>query len=92
MKTTHPLQSKEWAEFRKKTGVKVVSCSTEFVTIHKVPRTSLTIGYMPKGTLPTKTTIEELKKIGKENNCIFIQLEPNAPCHSDLGHHANFIP
>lgn len=83
---THPLQSFEWGEFREKTGVKVIRRGllenaklTEgfTLTIHKVPKTKFTIGYLPKGALPSEKALEELKKIGKENNCIFIQLEPN---------------
>lgn len=83
---THPLQSFEWGEFREKTGIKVIRkgfYKNEKIvdgfqlTIHKIPRSPWTIGYMPKGNLPTKETIEELKKIGKQEKCIFIQLEPN---------------
>ncbi len=83
---THPLQSYEWGKFRERTGIKVIRrgifknnqlVSGFQLTIHKIPRTSFTIGYLPKGELPDKVLIEELKKIGKENNCIFIQLEPD---------------
>ena len=83
---THPLQSYEWGEFREKTGVKVIRRAISqngkivdgfTLTVHKVPKTKFTIGYLPKGNLPTKDALEELKKIGKEENCIFIQLEPN---------------
>ena len=83
---THPLQSYEWGEFRKKTGVRVVRkgffeknklTQTLQLTIHKIPHTNYNIGYFPKGVLPTQEVIEELQKIGKEYNCIFIQLEPN---------------
>ena len=73
----HPLQSQEWGEFRKKTGVKVIRLNGIQMTIHKIPHTPWTIGYVPKGPLPTKEMISELKKIGQEENCIFIQLEPN---------------
>ena len=73
----HPLQSTEWEEFRKKTGVKVIWSSGLQITIHKIPYTSWTIGYVPKGSLPTKEMIFELEKIGTEEKCIFIQLEPN---------------
>ena len=82
----HPLQSYEWGEFREKTGVKVVRKGffqqnklTQILqlTIHKIPHTTWTIGYLPKSILPTKEMVDELKKIGKENHCIFIQLEPN---------------
>jgi len=76
---THPLQAFEWGEFRKKTGVKVIRGADWQFTIHKIPYTLWTIGYLPKGNLPDKKLIEELKKIGEENKCIFIQLEPNIP-------------
>src|SRR4051812_19421769 len=83
---SHPLQSFEWGEFRKKTGVTVIRrglfnhgtlVSGFQVTIHKIPKTNFTIGYLPKGHMPTKEVIEELKKIGREEKCLFIQLEPN---------------
>ena len=83
---THPLQSYEWGEFRKSTGITVVRKGffekkklTQIIqlTIHKIPKTAWTIGYVPKGTLPTKEVVSELKNIGKHYNCIFIQLEPN---------------
>jgi lipid II:glycine glycyltransferase (peptidoglycan interpeptide bridge formation enzyme) len=83
---SHPLQSYEWGEFREKSGVKVVRrgqfekgklTAAFHVTIHPIPRTSFTIGYLPKSTLPDRGLLEELQRIGKENNCIFIQLEPN---------------
>src|SRR3990167_8722152 len=73
----HPLQAFEWGQFREKTGVKVVREKDFQLTIHKIPHIPWTIGYLPKGDLPDKKLIEELKKIGKDNNCIFIQLEPN---------------
>ncbi|MDO8269680.1 MAG: peptidoglycan bridge formation glycyltransferase FemA/FemB family protein [Candidatus Levybacteria bacterium] len=83
---SHPLQSFEWGEFRKKTGVKVVRrgfvknnkiIDGFTLTLHNVPKTNFTIGYLPKGNNPTNEIISELLKIGEENNCIFIQLEPN---------------
>lgn len=74
---THPLQTRTWGEFREQTGVKVVFGSDFVMTLHRVPKTQFTIGYIPKGKLPTKPFIHELQKVGKENNCIFIQLEPN---------------
>ncbi|MCL5433157.1 MAG: peptidoglycan bridge formation glycyltransferase FemA/FemB family protein [Patescibacteria group bacterium] len=88
----HPLQSFEWGEFREKTGVKVIRkgfynvnkiISGFQLTIHKIPKTNLTIGYLPKTNLPDKETIEELKRIGKKENCIFIQLEPNIEMAND---------
>lgn len=84
-KVSHPVQSWEWGEFRKKTGLPVVNFLTGplknpsgfQLTIHKVPHTPWTIGYLPKCNMPDKETIDELKRIGKEYNCIYIQVEPN---------------
>lgn len=82
----HPLQSYEWGEFREKSGIKVIRrgifekdnlVSGFQLTIHKIPHTPFTIGYLPKGELPTPQVIAELKKIGEQENCLFIQLEPN---------------
>jgi lipid II:glycine glycyltransferase (peptidoglycan interpeptide bridge formation enzyme) len=83
---THPLQSWEWGEFREKTGIKVIrriafdkqkAVYAFQVTIHKIPRISYTIGYIPKGLMPSEEVLEELKKIGKEEGYIFVKLEPN---------------
>jgi lipid II:glycine glycyltransferase (peptidoglycan interpeptide bridge formation enzyme) len=77
MKNAHPLQSLEWGKFREKTGVKVVNENNLLLTIHPVPHTKSAIGYLPKGPLPTQKMLDELRQIGKRENCVFIQLEPN---------------
>lgn len=91
---SHPLQSYEWGEFREKSGVKVVRrglwegkklVSGFQLTIHPIPRTNFTIGYLPKSDLPSREVLKELEKIGKEHNCIFIQLEPNSIAHRHSG-------
>lgn len=85
---THPLQSWEWGEFREKTKIKVLRIGqydqTNLknglqITFHQVPKTNFTIGYAPKCLMPTLEILAALTKIGKENNCIFIKLEPNVP-------------
>jgi len=82
----HPLQSYEWGEFREKTNVKVVRravfkddkiISGFTVTIHRIPKSPWSIGYLPKCVLPNQEILDELRVIGKENKCIFIQIEPN---------------
>lgn len=82
----HPLQSFAWGQFREQTGVKVIRrgffqgaklTSAFTLTIHKIPHSPFTIGYLPKGELPTKELVTALQKIGKEEQCLFIQLEPN---------------
>lgn len=73
----HPLQSIEWEKFRKETGVKTIRVLGQLVTIHQIPYMPFSIGYLPKGPLPDKKLIDELKKVGKQENFVFIQLEPN---------------
>lgn len=82
----HPLQAYEWGEFRKLTGVKVVRkgvfAGKKLIlpiqtTIHSIPKTSLKIGYFPKGTVPDEVQLKILKQIGEKNNCVYIKLEPN---------------
>src|SRR5580704_2209654 len=83
---THPLQAYEWGEFREKSGIKVIrkgffekdKLTQGFqITIHSIPHTNWTIGYLPKGMLPTKELVDELKRVVTDEKCIFIQLEPN---------------
>jgi len=74
---THPLQSWDWGEFRKKMGQKVERFGSFQVFFHQVPHLPYTIGYFPKGPMPTKEIIDTLKKIGKKHQAIFIKLEPN---------------
>jgi len=82
----HPLQGWEWGEFRKKTGIEVVRLGkyaddklseTAQLTIHEIPFTSWTIGYLPKSQIPSQEMLKKLIEVGKQYNCIFIKLEPN---------------
>lgn len=84
---THPLQSFEWGEFRKKTGITIIRrgqviSSKEIknaytMTLHKVPHLPFRIGYLPKGTMPTEEMIADIVSQAKRYACIYIQLEPN---------------
>lgn len=74
---THPLQSDKWGEFRKKTGVKVVREQNLLLTIHPIPHVKYTIGYLPKGENISQKLLDQILEIGKKENCIFIQIEPN---------------
>ena len=82
----HPLQTFEWGEFRKKTGIRVLRrgqlgktkiIDPYQITIHQTPGFPYLIGYFPKGELPSQELLKELHAIGKENKLSFIQLEPN---------------
>lgn len=90
----HPMQSFEWGEFREATGVKILRkgmfekaklIEAFQLTIHKIPHTKYTIGYLPKSGLPSKEVIAELRKIGKLYNCVYIQLEPNVSTANHAG-------
>lgn len=74
---THPLQTSAWAEFRKKWGNEILETEYGILTLHKIPFTSYKIAMFEKGPTPTKEMLEDIKKVGKENNLIFIKLEPN---------------
>jgi lipid II:glycine glycyltransferase (peptidoglycan interpeptide bridge formation enzyme) len=83
---SHPLQSWEWGEFRSHMGIDVVRLGVYEknkliegwqITFHAVPYTNFTIGYFPKGPLPTQQMLSELKKTGKKKNALSIQLEPD---------------
>ncbi|MBT4124399.1 MAG: peptidoglycan bridge formation glycyltransferase FemA/FemB family protein [Candidatus Pacebacteria bacterium] len=82
----HPLQTWEWGEFRKKTNVVVERLGffeneklqqSLQVTFHPLPIIGKTAGYLPKGFMPNENQIAALKRLGKEQNALFIKLEPN---------------
>ncbi len=83
---THPIQSWEWGEFRKKTGIEVIRLGVfdgdelkvgYQLTVHPLPKLPYTVIYLPKGPMPDKIMIESLRKIGLEKRAIFVKLEPN---------------
>lgn len=86
LSVNHPLQTFEWGQFRKKTGIDVIrrayidknKVSDGYqITVHKTPNFPYQIGYFPIGNLPSKELLNDLEEIGKKNFISFIQLEPN---------------
>lgn len=73
----HPLQTNEWANFRKEWGNEVLNTNLGVITLHKIPLTKYKIGVFEKGPKPTDETVKELIDLGKGKNIIFIKLEPN---------------
>lgn len=81
----HPLQTWEWGEARKETGLEVMRIG-EYeqdqlrnvfqMTIHPIPHSPWSIGYLPRSVMPSLETFNFLKLVGKEKNLIFIKLEP----------------
>lgn len=90
---SHIIQSWEWGEFRKKTGV-IVKRMGDFkgekltnawqVTFHKVPYLPYRIGYFPKGDMPTKSVIDSLSLVGEKEKAAFIKIEPNVESSKNL--------
>jgi lipid II:glycine glycyltransferase (peptidoglycan interpeptide bridge formation enzyme) len=93
----HPLQSWEWGEFRRLTGT-IVERVGLFdgkkllrglqVFFHKLPITSYTAGYFPKGYMPDEEQLSILQQLAKKNRALFVKLEPNvaAPVGEATGH------
>jgi len=89
----HPLQSWEWGDFRAKMGIHVLRLAVlergKFVqgwqlTFHKLPGTPWSIGYFPKGPLPSRQMVEALLDIGRKKRSVFIQIEPDATANFKL--------
>ena len=84
---THPMQSWEWGEVRKNEGKTIVrfveyghtdeARAVYLMTIHPMPFTSYSIGYIPKSTPPSAEFLTHLKSYAQEHRLIFIKLEPN---------------
>lgn len=73
----HPLQSKEWSEFRKEWGNDVSLTKLGLIIFSKIPYTKYTVGTYIRGKTPNKTNLLELKRIGEQKKAIFIKIEPN---------------
>lgn len=82
----HPLQSWEWGEFRKQTGVKVERVGFFEkskiiggiqVSFHPIPILGRTLGYLPKAPMPDEEQLAVLEQLGKRHNALFVKLEPD---------------
>lgn len=82
----HPLQSWEWGEFRRKTGLSVERIGffdqgklkhAVQATFHSLPLFGGTVGYVPRGDMPDEEQLAALKQIGQRNQALFVKLEPN---------------
>jgi len=76
----HPMQTEEWAQAREAMGVrveKIIDSNQVFqFTIHPVPYTPYSIGYLPRSVQPTENIVKKLYDFGIKNNLIFIKIEP----------------
>lgn len=82
----HPLQSWEWGEFRKRTGVEVERVgyfdkgkliNGLQLTFHKIPVFGQTLGYFPRGPMPDEDQLAILRQLAPKHNAMFIKMEPN---------------
>ena len=80
----HPLQTKEWGEFRKEWVNEILETEYGIITTHKIPLTSYKVGIFEKGPAPTSKMLSELRILGKQNNLVFIKLEPNVEKNDSL--------
>ena len=87
----HPLQSRQWAEFRRAWGNEVLETKYGIITLHKIPFTKYKIGMFLKGPMPTREMLNELKEFAKKNNLLFIKLEPNIAVNIYFQSHPEFI-
>lgn len=76
----HPLQTWEWGEARKRTGVEVLRVgdgkNVFQLTFHKIPKTDFKIGYLPRSVFPTKDILNFIYDYSKKNKIIFVKIEP----------------
>lgn len=81
---THPLQSRQWGGFRQEWGNVTVQDKNNLIIFSKIPYTNFKIGTVLKGQEINASDIETIKKIGKNNNAIFIKFEPNVQNNNSL--------
>jgi len=82
----HPLQSWEWGEFKASQGA-VVRRFGIFqknklkggfqVFFHRLPGTSFTVGYFPRGPLPTQSMIKKIFSVAKKEKALLVRFEPD---------------
>jgi len=84
---THPVQTWDWGDFQitqghtlYRLGVfddKDKMISAYSISFHKIPKTKFSIGTILRGPKIDDQTIEEVTKIAKKENALFIKFEPN---------------
>lgn len=83
----HPLQTWEWGEFRRQTGLKVIRLG-EFeenqlkqvyqLTVHPLPfGRNQNIIWFPRGPMPHEQMLTALREVGEKEKAVYLKLEPN---------------
>jgi len=82
----HPVQTWEWGDFLISQGHKVYRLgvfqkgkiiSAYSMSFHKIPKTRFSIGILQRGPKINQETVSNIKKIAKDENAIFVKLEPD---------------
>lgn len=82
---THPMQTYAWGEARSATGVRVMRfgeyagdclCATYQMTIHRIPHTSLNIGYIPRSCVPSSAVVAFIQTWARTHRVVFVKWEP----------------
>ncbi len=82
----HPLQTWQWGEFKEKTGMKVVRLGIFDkgkiidgiqVLFRQIPKLSLSVGQILKGSLPNQQVVGALSELAQGEKAIFIKIEPD---------------
>ncbi len=83
---THPLQTWEWGDFQISQGHKVYRLGVfdekkivkaYSVSFHKLPKVNLSVGTILRGPDIDSDMIENITKIAKDENAIFVKFEPD---------------
>jgi lipid II:glycine glycyltransferase (peptidoglycan interpeptide bridge formation enzyme) len=81
----HPLQSWQWGEFKRKTGMDVIRLghfeegelvSAYQILTRNIPKTSYRVGQLLKSQLPDEETISALKDVCEKEDIVYILIEP----------------
>ena len=73
----HPLQTKEWGEFRKEWGNEIEFVQNNLIVFSKIPFTNFKIGTVMKGSDIARSDLAMYRNVGQKYNAIFIKFEPN---------------
>jgi len=94
----HPIQTWEWGDFQISQGHtiyrlgvfnkndKIISAYS--ISFHKIPKTKFSIGTILRGPDITDEMLNEVTKIAKTENAIFVKFEPDV-INKKLGHFRN---